>query len=108
MQFERKGYFIFDGTAHDGKLEFIQLPDGKAASLMSKAGAVKAVAPIISVGRLPSVYILSSYTSNSLVIAGNDIPVDTKMYPVEPVYGATAVKPTAETKMYQVHNVYDA
>ncbi|KIM79723.1 hypothetical protein PILCRDRAFT_823268 [Piloderma croceum F 1598] len=77
MQFERKGYFIFDGTAKDGKLEFIQIPDGKAASLASKAGSGKSTASA----------------------AGNNIVVDTKMYPVEPVYGATAVKPTAETKM---------
>ena len=41
MQFERKGYFIFDGIAQDGKLEFILIPDGKAASLASKAGAGK-------------------------------------------------------------------
>jgi hypothetical protein len=45
---------------------------------------------------------------NSSAIAGNNIAVDTKMYPVEPVYGATAMKPTAETKMYQVENLYNA
>ena len=45
IQFERKGYFIFDGSvgAEGGKqLEFIRIPDGKAASLASKAGAVTA------------------------------------------------------------------
>jgi len=90
MQFERKGYFIFDGTAQDGKLEFIRIPDGKAAGLASKAGAGKSVAPATTAsGNAPQ------------------IPVDTKMYAVEPVYGA-ALKPTADTRMYQVQNVYDA
>jgi glutamyl-tRNA synthetase len=42
IQFERKGYFIFDGEVGNGeqkRLEFIRIPDGKAASLASKAGA---------------------------------------------------------------------
>jgi glutamyl-tRNA synthetase len=112
MQFERKGYFIFDGTAQDGKLEFIQIPDGKAASLASKAGAGKAAAAAAPAGKLP-LPILSSTASqlydldNLSPIAGGDIPMDTKMYFVEPVYGAATVKPTVETKLYQVSNVYD-
>ncbi|KAJ6618809.1 tRNA synthetases class I, catalytic domain-containing protein [Mycena sp. CBHHK59/15] len=36
VQFERKGYFVFDGVV-DRKLEFITIPDGRAASLSSKA-----------------------------------------------------------------------
>jgi glutamyl-tRNA synthetase len=36
MQFERKAFFILDGEV-DGKLEFIKIPDGRAASLASKA-----------------------------------------------------------------------
>ena len=38
IQFERKGYYIFDGRPGDGKLEFIRIPDGRAAGLASKAG----------------------------------------------------------------------
>jgi glutamyl-tRNA synthetase len=106
MQFERKGYFIFDGAAQDGKLEFIQIPDGKAASLASKAGAVKPTPAATPAGKLLMATLDTVY--NLSVIAGNVIPVDTKMYSVAPVYGATAVKPTAETKMYHVDNVYDA
>lgn len=47
IQFERKGYFIFDGEVGSGeqkRLEFIKIPDGKAASLASKAGANAPVA----------------------------------------------------------------
>jgi len=88
IQFERKGYFIFDGISQDGKLEFVLIPDGKAASLASKAGAGKPV--------------------TSAAAGGNDIPVDTKMYSVEPMYGTATVKPAAETKMYHVSSVYDA
>jgi glutamyl-tRNA synthetase len=58
MQFERKGYFIFDGTAKDGKLEFIQIPDGKAASLASKAGSGKSTASPAVTGVLPSAHLL--------------------------------------------------
>lgn len=88
IQFERKGYFIFDGTAQDGKLEFIRIPDGKAAGLASKAGTGKSATPATAAD-------------------GPQIPVDTKMYAVEPVYGA-AVRPVADTKMYEVENVYDS
>ena len=38
IQFERKGYYIFDGVV-DGRHEFIHIPDGRAASIASKAGA---------------------------------------------------------------------
>ncbi|KAJ7170718.1 glutamyl-tRNA synthetase [Mycena crocata] len=37
IQFERKGYYSYDGLGTDGRLEFIRIPDGKAASLASKA-----------------------------------------------------------------------
>jgi glutamyl-tRNA synthetase len=60
MQFERKGYFIFDGIAQDGKLEFIQIPDGKAASLASKAGAGKPATTTTAVGMLPSLPLFKS------------------------------------------------
>ncbi|KAJ7494769.1 glutamyl-tRNA synthetase [Mycena galericulata] len=37
MQFERKGYYRCDCVGTDGRLEFIRIPDGRAASLASKA-----------------------------------------------------------------------
>ncbi|KAF9527573.1 tRNA synthetases class I, catalytic domain-containing protein [Crepidotus variabilis] len=36
IQFERKGYYIFDGTGRNNRLEFIRIPDGKASSLARK------------------------------------------------------------------------
>ena len=45
IQFERKGYYIFDGvSSKDGKYEFIHIPDGRAASLASKAAVPAAAA----------------------------------------------------------------
>jgi glutamyl-tRNA synthetase len=52
IQFERKGYYIFDGRVK-GRLEFIKIPDGKAAGLASKAGAASgAPSAVISFGCL--------------------------------------------------------
>jgi glutamyl-tRNA synthetase len=48
IQFERRGYYIFDGVAEEkGKQEkktweFIRIPDGRAAGLASKAGGTAA------------------------------------------------------------------
>ncbi|KAF7363728.1 putative glutamate--tRNA ligase, cytoplasmic [Mycena sanguinolenta] len=80
MQFERKGYYIFDGVV-DGKMEFILIPDGRAASLASKAGTPaptpQAEAPI------------------------------TKMYAMEKVYGDEVTAEGGST-MYKMENVYKA
>jgi len=93
MQFERKGYFIFDGQSEDGKLEFILIPDGRAGSVASKAGTAAGAIKPAAAGAAPS--------------TGFQIPVDTKMYTVEPVYGAD-LKPSADTAMYKVGSLYDA
>ncbi|KIJ69105.1 hypothetical protein HYDPIDRAFT_179001 [Hydnomerulius pinastri MD-312] len=93
IQFERKGYFIFDGVAEDGKLEFIRIPDGKAAGLASKAGksAVAAEAPV------------TAKEASSVVE-----PVSTsKMYKVARVYGEAVATPVSSSKMYGVKNVYE-
>ncbi|KAJ7126956.1 tRNA synthetases class I, catalytic domain-containing protein [Mycena epipterygia] len=37
LQFERKGYYSYDDTGTDGRLAFIKIPDGRTASLASKA-----------------------------------------------------------------------
>lgn len=94
IQFERKGYYIFDGISADGSYEFIHIPDGRAASLASKAGAPAAVAAAQST-QAPS-------AAPSAAFAG-----DTKMYKVDKVYGNDDVAPVADTKMYKVHNVYE-
>ncbi|KAH7910640.1 tRNA synthetases class I, catalytic domain-containing protein [Hygrophoropsis aurantiaca] len=93
IQFERKGYFIFDGTSEEGKMEFIRIPDGRAASLASKAGkstagnaAASTPAPDDALG---------------------DISAATKMYKVEKVYGDEKIVPEVNTKMYAVKGVYE-
>ena len=91
IQFERKGYYIFDGvSSKDGKYEFIHIPDGRAASLASKAAVPAAAA------------------QGAKTTKKSDPPVaDTKMYKVDKVYGEEEVVPAVDTKMYKVDNVYD-
>jgi glutamyl-tRNA synthetase len=85
LQFERKGYFVFDGEV-DGVKEFILIPDGKAANIASKAGSsTLAAADITKASEIPS----SSSTMYSMEkIYGDDITIDTatKMYKVDSVY----------------------
>jgi glutamyl-tRNA synthetase len=94
IQFERKAFFVFDGEV-DGKLEFIKIPDGKAASLASKAGVAAA-----STSADPA-------SGKNAVASGFDIPVSTKMYEAAKVYEVD-LKPSADTKMYGVRSIYDS
>ncbi|KAG1877699.1 tRNA synthetases class I, catalytic domain-containing protein [Suillus subalutaceus] len=94
IQFERKGYFIFDGTAEDGKLEFIRIPDGRAANLASKAGK-------------PGVVTIESPVPASGTTADADYVPSSTMYKVAKIYGDEPVKPVSTTKMYKVSNVYE-
>ncbi|KAH7107645.1 glutamyl-tRNA synthetase [Auriculariales sp. MPI-PUGE-AT-0066] len=87
MQFERKGYYIYDGDA-SGHRDFICIPDGRAKSVASKAASA-----------VPS----SGAPSASVTSALPDAP--SKMYKVDSVYGADQPHP-ADTKMYSVDNVY--
>ncbi|KAJ7905853.1 glutamate-tRNA ligase [Mycena olivaceomarginata] len=87
MQFERKGYYVFDGVV-DGNLEFVRIPDGRAASLASKAGAP--AAPPTETAK-----------------AEEAAPPITKMYAIEKVYGDD-VKAGNATTMYAVENIYKA
>jgi glutamyl-tRNA synthetase len=96
MQFERKGYFVFDGES-GGKMEFIRIPDGKAASLASKAGAGANIAEPAGKGK----------NTSSGPPAKDTIAVSTKMYHVQKIYGDD-VKPSVDTKMYNVKSVYDS
>lgn len=88
MQFERKGYFVYDGET-DGVKEFILIPDGKASSIASKAGVAAAAAADEIVKPSPA--------SESV----------TKMYVMETIYGS-GIKPDVGTKMYKVDSVYDS
>lgn len=85
LQFERKGYFVFDGEGADGKLEFILIPDGKASGLASKAAPTATVAPPAA--------------------AKSDAAPASSMYQVGSIY-AEQVKPDVDTKMYKVESIY--
>ncbi|KAN0077172.1 tRNA synthetases class I (E and Q), catalytic domain containing protein [Tylopilus felleus] len=89
IQFERKGYYIFDGRAEDGKLEFIRIPDGRAAGLASKAG--KGIVVAETPGHATS---------------GVDPQSTVKIYKVDRVYGEDEVSPVPSSKMYKVDDVY--
>ncbi|KAF9469253.1 glutamate-tRNA ligase [Collybia nuda] len=85
IQFERKGYFVFDGEL-DGVKHFILIPDGRAASIASKA-SVSTTAPDAKQ--------LASTTSTN----------NSTMYPMERVYGKDLTLSTS-TKMYKMDSVY--
>ncbi|KAG6851300.1 hypothetical protein H0H93_011736 [Arthromyces matolae] len=86
IQFERKGYYIYDGEV-DGVKEFILIPDGRAASIASKAATPAATpAPAAVPKSEPSV---------------------TKMYAMESIYGKDLAY-DAGTKMYKMETVYDS
>ncbi|KAL0581100.1 glutamate--tRNA ligase [Marasmius crinis-equi] len=94
LQFERKGYFIFDGeNKEDGRLEFIRIPDGKAAGLASKAGAPATPAASQSVPKHPHSAEAAAANASS-------------MYKVNSVYGET-VHPEVPTTMYKVDSIYN-
>lgn len=102
MQFERKGYYILDAVVTQGKtkrLEFIRIPDGKAAGIASKAG----IPPVGDKVKVENERVLLSDTAS-----GFAIPVSTKMYPVPNIYGEQRIEATADTKMYSAKPIYDA
>jgi len=99
IQFERKGYYIFDGIypvpPGGERYKFIHIPDGRQASLVSKAAAP--VAP-------------SSVTTSSKLTTkdsdGPEIDIQSRMYHVPSVYGTGTIVQPIETKMYTVKNIY--
>lgn len=91
LQLERKGYFIFDAeNKEDGRLEFIRIPDGKAANLASKASQPD-----------PSEDAQPTATDGSSVIESA-----TKMYKVDKVYGKNVRQEGHVTDMYKVDSIY--
>ena len=94
IQFERKGYYIFDGVAADGKYEFIHIPDGRAASIASKAAPATGAATPAGKKDAPAK-------------STSDTPVETKMYKIEKVYGEGKLDTPVETKMYKVDSIYE-
>ncbi|KAI0053848.1 glutamate-tRNA ligase [Auriscalpium vulgare] len=112
IQFERKGYYIFDGVVEaDGvkTWEFIHIPDGRAASLASKAGAATGTATPAENAKLQesskAKKIKKTKAAEALSSALPDAA--TKMYGVERVFDAEDVDVEGATKMYKVSSVYD-
>ena len=90
IQFERKGYYIYDGDA-SGHRDFICIPDGRAKSVASKAATAATPAP-------------AGKAAPGAAVA--EAPAS-KMYKVESVYGSD--EPQApNTKMYTVPSVYNS
>jgi len=136
IQFERRGYYIFDGIAEEkGKQEkktweFIRIPDGRAAGLASKAGgtaateaprqskkgedsnvasaaAGKPAKPNDKKGKTKTA---AAADDAAPVTGGVDrygvTPPDTKMYKVDMVVGSDTPDIENATKMYKVESVY--
>ncbi|KAH9833055.1 glutamate-tRNA ligase [Rhodofomes roseus] len=109
IQFERKGYYIYDGVSKEtGSREFICIPDGRAASIASKAAPV-ANAPGKAAKEEKEIAEKGGRGAGAGVSgeAAFAIPVDTKMYKVDPIYGQGELETPADTKMYKVKNVYE-
>ncbi|OJT06095.1 hypothetical protein TRAPUB_3030 [Trametes pubescens] len=108
IQFERKGYYIFDGVSkEDGRLEFIRIPDGRAASIASKAAPqTGAATPVPKGAATPAQTQEAGADGQRGQLSALETPVDTKMYKVDVVYGEGEVPTPADTKMYKVQSVY--
>lgn len=91
IQFERKGYYIYD-SEKVGIREFFKIPDGKAAGIASKAGAASVEGSSLSV------------TTKTDAQNTNILPTTT-MYEVDRIYGDD-IKAEVDTKMYKVDNIY--
>jgi glutamyl-tRNA synthetase len=88
IQFERKGYYIYDNE-NNGVREYFKIPDGRAAGIASKA------APPITP---------STSTSAANPPKQESAPIST-MYKMSSIYGEESV-PEVDTKMYKLPNIY--
>ncbi|KAI0807854.1 glutamate-tRNA ligase [Fomes fomentarius] len=119
IQFERKGYYIFDGAAAaDGRHEFIHIPDGRAASIASKAGTAtpaeggagkKTTKESKKGAGAAKSAAAPADAAPATRKAAFETPAETTMYKVKKVYGEEdeEVVAAVETKMYKVKSVYD-
>ncbi|KAF8636577.1 hypothetical protein AX17_003388 [Amanita inopinata Kibby_2008] len=85
IQFERKGYYIYDGVV-DGVMEFIRIPDGRAANIASKAGVGSSPASTATPTRAGEAIATGMYKIDSVYGDGVKFKVDTGMYAVDSVY----------------------
>jgi len=107
IQFERKGYYIFDGTAGEGdvlRLEFICIPDGKRASLASKHVPSETPTPKEKPAKGGGKKDKQPQPKKTALPTKNDL----SMYNVDQVYGEDLGFKNDDVKMYKVDNVYEA
>jgi glutamyl-tRNA synthetase len=125
IQFERRGYFIFDGVVEKQRAaehahktwEFIRIPDGRAAGLASKAGAPAAedsgsgVAAASKSAKDKKGNAPAAATPSVSTVAEVDrygvTPADTKMYKVNVAIDTEEPDTSDATKMYKVDSVYN-
>jgi len=105
IQFERKGYYIFDGTTGDGdklRLEFIHIPDGKQASLASKHVPSETPTPKEKSAKGGGKKDKQPQLKKTTAPTNNDL----SMYKVDRVYGEDLNFVNDDVRMYKVDNVY--
>ena len=88
IQFERKGYYIYDNEV-DGIREFFKIPDGRAAGIASKAS-------------LP----VSSTTDPIAPSVPATSPSSTSMYKMDKIYQDDTKIDLDGTRMYKMENIY--
>lgn len=107
IQFERKGYYIFDGTTGEGntqRLEFICIPDGKRASLASKHIPSETPIPKEKPAKGGGKKDKQPQPKKTATPAKADL----SMYRVDQVYGDDLGFENDNVKMYKVDNTYEA
>jgi glutamyl-tRNA synthetase len=90
IQFERKGYYIYDNETNELR-EFFKIPDGRAAGIASKAGTPAMTTPAPAKSPLEK----------------TPEPRTTSMYRVAKIYGED-VKAGNTSQMYKVESIYDS
>jgi glutamyl-tRNA synthetase len=131
IQFERKGYYILDRfNKAENVAKFIKIPDGKVASLASKAGGAVPVesVPASAVpktktpgkgswgkgGNPPGRATATTQVPEGTHImlsegtTGFEIPVKTTLHKVPRVFGENAVETPSNVSLHKVPNIYDS
>ncbi|KAF8911025.1 glutamate-tRNA ligase [Gymnopilus junonius] len=93
IQFERKGYYIYDNEVNGGR-EFFKIPDGRAAGIASKAG-------------LPAAPVASAGTSTSATKTTEAASLPSTMYGIKNIH-ESEFKPELDTQMYKMDPIYKA
>ncbi|KAI8822661.1 tRNA synthetases class I, catalytic domain-containing protein [Fimicolochytrium jonesii] len=119
LQLERRGYYIcdvpYDASKPDEPIHLIAIPDGRTASMVSKASEPKdATATTTAAGAATGTESKGGRERKQAREAKKEKKASagagsgtSKMYKVKPVYSDTiSIDPTKISKMYTVKNVY--